>query len=577
MDSISSKDLKAVSSDISILPFQITMDSWNTDKNDVEVWNWCISTQFPIHSVIMNDGNSVILEVGSPHQGYTIHAHMNDGRLNGNATIQTPNNSVIAEFNYVQGNMTGPCELYYESGNIFFTGYLKDGYRQGKGTEYNEQGKEIFSGFYDKGRKLYLSPCKEMGRKYWKEMDKDMQLLSVCKVDDLGQYYGTCYFFNNGKIARVSEWRDGKEIKKLKQFSGKTMIEYGDNDKKLYEGEFLDSLELGYPRNGIGAEYEKDGVTKLYKGNYTNGKRNGRGVIYKKDKPNNKMITERIMGYSKTQYYVNQILKILFLPILVIICFIINFALGISVSVLAILLLLIRWKCSTCLGSRINSFTNLELISESTVNNYLQNINANNVRRNSKRKSCCASLSKIIYLLIMIVIIIIAIVPSILYFLYGGPYGIRYDQINYIVESNRGNYLLGFTISNYPNLEYISIRNVCFRNVRTFRIDKLNKLQRLVILDESFTSVEEYYHLDTMQAKYKKKSFHILNCMSLESIEIGKYSFCGFGGEFELKNLPSLQSIQIGTIRSDSYNFYHSSFVIRGILNDIEYVMIRSS
>ena len=75
----------------------------------------------------------------------------------------------------------------------------------------------------------------------------------------------------------------------------------------------------------------------------------------------------------------------------------------------------------------------------------------------------------------------------------------------------------------------------------------------------------------------KSKSFHILNCESLESIEIGERSFSDFGGEFELKNLPALQSIQIGTIGSDSWNFYRSSFVIRGILNDIEYVMNRSS
>ena len=63
----------------------------------------------------------------------------------------------------------------------------------------------------------------------------------------------------------------------------------------------------------------------------------------------------------------------------------------------------------------------------------------------------------------------------------------------------------------------------------------------------------------------ESKSFHILNCESLESIQIGECSFSDFGGEFELKNLPQLRSIQIGTTENESYNFYHSSFVIRGI------------
>ena len=40
----------------------------------------------------------------------------------------------------------------------------------------------------------------------------------------------------------------------------------------------------------------------------------------------------------------------------------------------------------------------------------------------------------------------------------------------------------------------------------------------------------------------------------MESIQFGKYSFSDFAGEFELKNLPQLQSIQIGTIGNDSYN-----------------------
>ena len=53
----------------------------------------------------------------------------------------------------------------------------------------------------------------------------------------------------------------------------------------------------------------------------------------------------------------------------------------------------------------------------------------------------------------------------------------------------------------------------------------------------------------------QSKSFHILNCESLESIQIGPKSFSDFGGDFELKNLPQLQSIQIGTIGRDAIIF----------------------
>ena len=125
--------------------------------------------------------------------------------------------------------------------------------------------------------------------------------------------------------------------------------------------------------------------------------------------------------------------------------------------------------------------------------------------------------------------------------------------------------------SRFTQVESIEIGNDCFAFVKTFQVDGLNQLKSLKIGLNSFTQEKNG------EGKDQSKSFHILNCESLKSIEIGEYSFNDFGGEFELKNLPSLQSIQIGKIGSRSFNFHYSSFVIRGILNDIEYVMIRSS
>ena len=114
-------------------------------------------------------------------------------------------------------------------------------------------------------------------------------------------------------------------------------------------------------------------------------------------------------------------------------------------------------------------------------------------------------------------------------------------------------------VSLFYNLESIEIGDDCFELVSTFQIDGLNRLKTIKIGINSFTQSKNDARNDL------SKSFHILNCESLESIEIGKYSFSDFGGEFELMNLPQLQSIQIGIIRSDSFNFCYSSFVIGGI------------
>ena len=136
------------------------------------------------------------------------------------------------------------------------------------------------------------------------------------------------------------------------------------------------------------------------------------------------------------------------------------------------------------------------------------------------------------------------------------------NSITSIIVRNGSNNDINYKVFDYSELnhiESIEIGDYCFGSVQAFKIDRLNRLKTIKIGNNSFTQKKNDFGHD------KSKSFHILNCESLKSIEIGEYSFSDFGGEFELKNLPQLQSIQIGRIESISKNFYRSSFVIRGI------------
>ena len=117
-------------------------------------------------------------------------------------------------------------------------------------------------------------------------------------------------------------------------------------------------------------------------------------------------------------------------------------------------------------------------------------------------------------------------------------------------------------MSAFKLIKSIKIGNDNFFYAKAFLFYDLLKLQHLTVGSNSFTQTKNSYGYD------KSKSFHILNCESLESIQIGRYSFSDFGGEFELKNLPQLQSIQIGSYHifgSVSYSFVGSLFLIRGI------------
>ena len=127
-----------------------------------------------------------------------------------------------------------------------------------------------------------------------------------------------------------------------------------------------------------------------------------------------------------------------------------------------------------------------------------------------------------------------------------------------------------FDFSRFTEVESIKIGDDCFASVNTFRIDGLNRLKTLRIGKNSFSQARNNEWLERMditliRANDRSKSFRILNCESLESIEIDRYSFSDFGGDFELRNLPQLHNVQIGQTEYQSYNFFYSSLVIRGI------------
>ena len=111
-----------------------------------------------------------------------------------------------------------------------------------------------------------------------------------------------------------------------------------------------------------------------------------------------------------------------------------------------------------------------------------------------------------------------------------------------------------FDFSLFTDVESIVIGDECFESVKTFKIDGLNRLKTIKIGSNSFTQTKNSWRND------ESKSFHILNCESLESIQIGEFSFSDFAGDFELRNLPQLQFIHIG-----NEAFHYSSFKIRGI------------
>ena len=130
--------------------------------------------------------------------------------------------------------------------------------------------------------------------------------------------------------------------------------------------------------------------------------------------------------------------------------------------------------------------------------------------------------------------------------------------------------------SKYTLLEELIIGDNCFSNVELFNIDGLTYLKSLKIGSRSFSTIKSAKDWNFNKVKNDcSRSFSILNCIELKSIEIGRFSFVAFGDKFELRNLPKLSTIKIGSIETDisesndhgwSVNFVFASFEIKGII-----------
>ena len=552
-------------------------------------WESNVSDQFPITSIEVNNGKAKA-KVGYPHSGFCIESYVSNDKLNGKADIYSDMNILVASLEYVDGIANGPCTLYDEMGRLFFKGTIHNGMRQWRGREYDCEGNEVFDGFFEKGKKLSIFKM-DRNKDYWKEVDKINLVKCISKRDEHGTKKGICYFYNKGKINRISKWKNGEEIRLIKVFRDSEMIEYGDTqDTVKYIGEFLDSFELNYPREGYGVEYDTKTRSTVYQGYFFNNQRHGKGKSFCKGKIQFDGIWNN--GMKEWQYYVRNILELFLFYILI-------FKLW-SVSLLFNgLIVLYCWKRITHILLPQYGFKHLVVQDAKSLDQFdvgvsdleVMSVTCNNVNQldlhdmiqlktidigDESFQSMISfqldgqraiQLFRYGFLLVDCQIFLI----STLIFLYFREKYYVYSRLS-IVDVFIGLGLILFS------LLYSSVDNS-----KAFKIDGLTRLKSIRIGDHSFippSSLKNYHAplsrgaldslntLNSLRSSVRKtKSFHVENCYYLQSIEIGEYSFANFAGIFELKNLPNLQTIKIGIIGKESYNFCCTSFEIRGIWN----------
>ena len=155
----------------------IKVEGGGNNKED-NWWEYNVSEQFPIKSVKEENGKARI-EVDKPHEGCTIRTTLKNSKIDGESSIYSKKNILMASLTFVEGTACGPCTIY-KNGLVYYRGYFKNGRREGRGKEYDRNGQLVSDGFYSKGKKLNIEPLSEMD--HYQKWEKKAIGKSVMKM-----------------------------------------------------------------------------------------------------------------------------------------------------------------------------------------------------------------------------------------------------------------------------------------------------------------------------------------------------------------------------------------------------------
>ena len=208
-----------------------------------------------------------------------------NGKRNGKGIEFDYGGNIEYEGEYLNGKRNGYGKEYFYGQIIFEGEYLNGNKLKGKGYDYND---------YNKGKLIY-----EINNENGKGKEYDIGGLLIFEGEYLnGERNGKGREYDNSSLIFEGEFLKGKRHGKGKDyfngvkwngkgydFEGKnkyelingkacSVIEYDNNGQLRYKGEYLNGK-----RNGKGKEYDNNGQIR-YEGEYLNGKRNGKGKEY---------------------------------------------------------------------------------------------------------------------------------------------------------------------------------------------------------------------------------------------------------------------------------------------------------
>lgn len=211
-------------------------------------------------------------------EGFTWNPTIVNGKKEGPVEVKDNLGTVYAKLSYKNDRLNGLCE-FYEYGVLKSKNNYVNDVLEGWSCECSF-GEEVKWFVYKNNEKLYeLKKSTEMDD-YWEAIDlRTNEMISCCQYNEEHQCINRGYLFRNNMIMMVVLFRNGVMIGKVKEFSNSMMRELDSTGNRIYQGGFLNNLKKDYPRHGKGTEIYQE--SRVYEGDWDNGKKNGYGVSVK--------------------------------------------------------------------------------------------------------------------------------------------------------------------------------------------------------------------------------------------------------------------------------------------------------
>ena len=114
-------------------------------------------------------------------------------------------------------------------------------------------------------------------------------------------------------------------------------------------------------------------------------------------------------------------------------------------------------------------------------------------------------------------------------------------------------------LSRFSQLKRLEIGDYCCMSVNELKLIGLSELESVVIGENSFTKFKNSYGNDP------NRHFYLQSCPKLKSLTIGRYSFSDYT-VCVIESVSALETIEMGYLNTESYNFYYASLELKSIL-----------